>query len=183
MRSDFFDRLDTMPALAALSAGEACFRLLPPGAAEIGQIIRQPALEAGLRFEVDPARAIGLDEIIRQAAVAEKGALPLLSFLLDQVWRQRTQRPRLGQHLLQPSAQFQIAAISGDLVGRPRPVCQQRLVCETKLRATRIRVGDPRPAMPGRTPSARPPAEREKLPRRAARLRPPAPPIPDIRQR
>jgi len=89
MRSDFFDRLETLPTLASPSA-EARFLLLPPGDAEIGQIIRQPALEAGSRFEVGPVQGVGLDEIIRQAASAEQGALPLLSFLLDQLWRRRT---------------------------------------------------------------------------------------------
>jgi len=88
MRSDFFDRLEALPRLAALSAGEARYLLLPPGDPEIGQIIRRPALEAGLRFEVDP-RGIGLDEYIRQAAAAGTGTLPLLSFLLDQLWRRR----------------------------------------------------------------------------------------------
>jgi formylglycine-generating enzyme required for sulfatase activity len=87
MRSDFFDQLEKEPRLASLSA-EARYLVLPPDDAEIGQIIRQPALEAGLRFEVDP-RGIGLDEYIRQAASTQKGALPLLSFLLDQLWRRR----------------------------------------------------------------------------------------------
>ena len=89
MRSDFFDRLETLPALAALSA-EARFLLLPPDPAEIGQIIRQPALEAGLRFEVD-MHGVGLEKRIRQAAASERGALPLLSFLLDQLWQQRSE--------------------------------------------------------------------------------------------
>jgi formylglycine-generating enzyme required for sulfatase activity len=90
MRSDFFHRVETMPALASLSAGEARFLLLPPDAAEIGQIIRQPAREAGLRFEVDTMKGVGLDETIRQATVHDMGALPLLSFLLDQLWRRRS---------------------------------------------------------------------------------------------
>jgi hypothetical protein len=88
MRSDFFDRLELLPSVATLSSNEARFLLLPPDPAEIGQIIRQPALEAGLRFEVD-AHGMGLDEGIRQAAAGERGALPLLSFLLDQLWRRR----------------------------------------------------------------------------------------------
>ena len=90
MRSDFFDRLEALPRLAALSAGEARYLLLPPDDAEIGQIIGRPASEAGLRFEIDP-RGIGLDEYIRQTAAVEKGALPLLSFLLDQLWRRRSE--------------------------------------------------------------------------------------------
>jgi formylglycine-generating enzyme required for sulfatase activity len=90
MRSDFFDRLETLPALAALSAGEGRYLLLPPDEAEIGQIIRQPAREAGLHFEIDPVRALGLDDVILHATGRATGALPLLSFLLDQLWRRRT---------------------------------------------------------------------------------------------
>jgi hypothetical protein len=91
MRSDFFDQLETSAglALARLAVNEARYQLLPPNEAEIGQIIRQPAQEAGLRFELDAASGLSLDEAIRQAAGA-RGALPLLSFLLDQLWQKRT---------------------------------------------------------------------------------------------
>ena len=89
MRSDFFDRLETLPPLAALSA-DGRFLLLPPDDAEIGQIIRQPAQEAGLRFEHDPVTGIALDETVRQVAVLDRAALPLLSFLLDQLWQRRS---------------------------------------------------------------------------------------------
>jgi len=84
MRSDFFDRLETLPALVSLSAGEGRYLLPPPDEMEIGQIIRQPAREARLRFEIDPERALGLDDVILQATGRATGALPLLSFLLDQ---------------------------------------------------------------------------------------------------
>lgn len=90
MRSDFFDRLERLPTLAALSAGEGRYLLLPPDEGEIGQIIRGPAREAGLRFEIDPVRALGLDDVILRATGRAAGALPLLSFLLDQLWRRRT---------------------------------------------------------------------------------------------
>jgi hypothetical protein len=89
MRSDFFDRLETLPKLAALSAGEGRYLLLPPDEAEIGQIIRQPAREAGLRFDIDPVSSQGLDDMILRATGRASGALPLLSFLLDQLWRRR----------------------------------------------------------------------------------------------
>jgi hypothetical protein len=90
MRSDFFDRLETLPALALLSAGEGRYLLLPPDEAEIGQIIRGPAREAGLRFETDPVSSRGLEDTILHATCRASGALPLLSFLLDQLWRRRT---------------------------------------------------------------------------------------------
>jgi formylglycine-generating enzyme required for sulfatase activity len=95
MRSDFFDRLERLPALVALSAGEGRYLLLPPDEAEIGQITRRPAREAGLRFEIDPVRAQGLDEVILRATGRATGALPLLSFLLDQLWRRRTEEGML----------------------------------------------------------------------------------------
>src|SRR5439155_15077714 len=112
MRSDFFDRLETLPALAALSAGEARYLLLPPDEAEIGQIIRRPAREAGLRFEIDPLRALGLDDVILRATGEATGALPLLSFLLDQLWRRRT-----AEGLLTFAAYEELGGLEG-AVGR-----------------------------------------------------------------
>lgn len=129
MRSDFFDRLDSVPGLAALSEGEARFLLLPPGDAEIGQIIRQPALEAGLRFEHDPARGIDLDEIIREAAVKDRGALPLLSFLLDQLWQRR------GKTGVLPFAAFdELGGLEGAIGSRAEEVFQaQKTTVQNEL--------------------------------------------------
>jgi len=93
MRSDFFERLETLPRLAALSEGLGRTLLLPPDDAEIGQIIRQPAQEAGLSFETRDG--IPLDETLRMAAAAEPGVLPLLEFTLDQLWHRRTDRGQL----------------------------------------------------------------------------------------
>jgi formylglycine-generating enzyme required for sulfatase activity len=90
MRSDFFDRLETLPKRLASLCSNSRFLLLPPDEAEIGQIIRQPAQEAGLHFEYDPAQGKSLDEIMRQSAAKDRGVLPLLSFLLDQLWQRRT---------------------------------------------------------------------------------------------
>ena len=89
MRSDFFDRLETLPTLAHLSGEDGRYLLLPPTDTEISQMIRQPAREAGLRFEVD-GNGIGVDDVIYEAAVRDRTALPLLSFLLDQLWRHRS---------------------------------------------------------------------------------------------
>jgi uncharacterized delta-60 repeat protein len=95
MRSDFFDRLEGLPTLAQLSAGEARYLLTPPDAAELGQIVRQPARETGLRFAVDRERGCGLDDVLVQAAAQAPAALPLLEFTLDQLWQRRTDRGEL----------------------------------------------------------------------------------------
>jgi Caspase domain len=89
MRSDFFDRLETLPILAECTSDGGRYLLLPPSDSEIGQIIRQPAREAGLAFEVNE-EGIGLDAVIQEAATKNRTALPLLSFLLDQLWQRRT---------------------------------------------------------------------------------------------
>jgi hypothetical protein len=118
MRSDFFDRLETMPALAALSA-EGRFLLLPPEDAEIGQIVRRPAREAGLRFEHDSTTGMGLDETIRQAAARDPGALPLLSFLLDQLWQRRSE-----EGLLTYAAYHGLGGLEGAIANRAEEVFQ-----------------------------------------------------------
>ena len=112
MRSDFFDRLETVPRLLQLSA-ESRYLLAPPEPPEIVQIIRQPAREAGLRFEVEAVSGRTLDEVIRQASVKDTGALPLLSFLLDQLWQRRT-----DGGVLTFAAYEQLGGLEGAIGGR-----------------------------------------------------------------
>ena len=89
LRSDFIDRLGQFSELdnAANSAG--LYFLSLPTDIEFAQIIRQPAREAGLVFEA-AADGSTLDETIRQATAGNPNVLPLLSFLLDELWRSRT---------------------------------------------------------------------------------------------
>ncbi|HLY57813.1 MAG TPA: hypothetical protein VKS60_19780 [Stellaceae bacterium] len=88
MRSDFYDRLESLPALEeATRAGQ--YLLTPPTPAELRQIVRGPARLAGLRFEVDERSGEDLADRIVADAAAEPGALPLLSFALDQLWQAR----------------------------------------------------------------------------------------------
>ena len=94
LRADFFDRLEQLPALASLSAGGR-YLLLPPQRMELAEIVRRPAKAAGLRFEIDRGTSEGLDEVIINAAARDPGALPLLSFALDRLWRE----PRAGMEL------------------------------------------------------------------------------------
>ena len=89
MRSDFFHLIASLPDLAELADGEACFLLAPPDRTEIAQIIRQPAREAGLSFEGNAADGNSLDDVILSAAADDPASLPLLEFLLDQLWQRR----------------------------------------------------------------------------------------------
>jgi len=87
LRSDFYPRLVELPELAALSRGEGQYQLAPPTAAELELIVRRPAESAGLAFEVDARSGIGLDATIREAAARDPASLPLLSFVLDELYR------------------------------------------------------------------------------------------------
>ncbi len=88
-RDDFYPRLVALPALVALKADGGSFDLplLNPG--ELAQIIRAPALAAGLRFEFDAASSLCLDDVLRDAAVRQPQPLPLLQHALLEIYRQR----------------------------------------------------------------------------------------------
>src|SRR5271165_6156770 len=87
LRSDFFHRLVDLPQANALAAGRGQYLLAPPSAAEIEQIITRPAEVAGLSFEASEQTGISLAAVIREAAARDPASLPLLSFVLDELYR------------------------------------------------------------------------------------------------
>jgi predicted Ser/Thr protein kinase len=118
LRSDFYGRCEELPELMALKEGAGQYHLLPPTAAEIGQMIRQPARAAGLRFEQDAATQMGLDEVLRDSAAGQVGNLPLLEFALEELYRQRT-----ADGMLTHSAYRSIGGVEGALSRRAEEVC------------------------------------------------------------
>jgi WD40 repeat protein/energy-coupling factor transporter ATP-binding protein EcfA2 len=87
MRSDHWHRAAETPQLVAMAAASGRLDLLPATQDEIIEMIRQPAEAAGIGFEADPARGVGLDATLASEAANEPGALPLLSFLLDELYK------------------------------------------------------------------------------------------------
>ncbi|HEV7613964.1 MAG TPA: tetratricopeptide repeat protein [Steroidobacteraceae bacterium] len=87
MRIDFWHRAAETPELMRLSEGRGRLELLPPGPAQLSQIIRRPAEAAGISFEVHGTSNVPLNDLISEEVVREPGALPLLSYLLDQIYR------------------------------------------------------------------------------------------------
>ncbi|BCH08010.1 hypothetical protein MesoLj131c_22680 [Mesorhizobium sp. 131-3-5] len=85
IRSDFYHRCGEVQGFSALKDGLASYELLPPTGTEIGQIIREPARVAGLRFEENAERG-RLDDVLQDAAAADPGSLPLLEFVLDALY-------------------------------------------------------------------------------------------------
>lgn len=87
MRKDFWHRADETPELVRLSEDRGRLELLPPGPAQMSQMIRRPAEAAGIRFEDHGTSNVPLNEAIAEEVAHESGALPLLSYLLDQLYR------------------------------------------------------------------------------------------------
>ena len=85
LRSDFYHRCQELPVLAGLKDGTGTYDLLPPQGPEIAQMIRNPARAAGLHFE-ESASEGGLDDVLQQGAARSPTSLPLLSFVLDELY-------------------------------------------------------------------------------------------------
>lgn len=117
LRSDFLGRCADVPRLAALTSGSASWVLYPPSDEEIGQIIRLPAEAAGLDFEVEPSTGQHLDEALRQEAAASPSSLPLLQYLLEQLWNRRT-----ASGMLTFAAYKKLGGLSGVLGRRAEEV-------------------------------------------------------------
>lgn len=90
MRSDFWHRTSETPELIQLAEGGR-LDLLRPTAAELSQMIRGPAEAAAIRFETHPVTGIPLSDLIAQEATAGPGVLPLMSYLLDQLFKRDVQ--------------------------------------------------------------------------------------------
>ncbi|NRQ43264.1 winged helix-turn-helix domain-containing protein [Rheinheimera sp. YQF-2] len=89
-RNEFYPLLVDYPSLIAGKAKGAHFDLAAPGRADLLQMIRLPALAAGLSFDTDPATAMGLDEMLCTEAASNPDALPMLQYTLQQLYLQRS---------------------------------------------------------------------------------------------
>ena len=87
MRKDFWHQADDTPELVRMAERDGRLELLPPTQTQLGQMIRRPAAAAGVGFEHHPTTDVPLNEIIAEEVAHEAGALPLLSYLLDQLYR------------------------------------------------------------------------------------------------
>jgi WD40 repeat protein len=91
MRADFWHRVSEIPDLLDLSDRDGRLDLRAPSSSELSQMLRGPVEAAAIHFEVHPVTGIPLNDLIAQEAAGEPGALPLLSFLLDQLYQKDIQ--------------------------------------------------------------------------------------------
>ncbi len=120
MRADFWHRAAETPELLQLADGHGRLDLSAPLPAEISHMIRGPAEAAALRFETDANTGIALNDLIAQDAAAEPGALPLLSYVLDQLYKKDAQG--LGQSTLTYASYTELGGLKGAIATRAREV-------------------------------------------------------------
>lgn len=111
LRADFFNRLADLPEqFRDLFMRGGVFTVGGPRPAEIAQMIRRPALMAGLTFEQRGEPEEGLDDVLRDAASGNPTVLPLLEFTLDELWRRSA-----GSGVLRFADYEQIGGLHGAL--------------------------------------------------------------------
>lgn len=86
MRSDYWHRAAETPLLVEAADERRRIDVLPPSRSEIGEMISRPARAAGVVFERDARKDVGLDDELADEAAQEPGSLPLLSFLLNALY-------------------------------------------------------------------------------------------------
>lgn len=105
MRADFFDRIGPYPELVELAEQGLCLMADMPASA-LRQTIEQPAAHHGVVFEE------GLVDQIIADVRGRPGALPLLQYTLDLLWREE---PLDGDRTLHRAAYLRIGGVEGAL--------------------------------------------------------------------
>ena len=89
-RNDFYPQVVSQPSLMAGKANGAHFDLLAPTRSELKQMIRLPALAAGLSWQHHPEHHTPLDEQLCNDTANNPDALPMLQYTLQQLYLQRS---------------------------------------------------------------------------------------------
>ncbi len=89
LRSDFYPHAQLEPAFLRLKGDRGHFDLLPPATAALQRLITEPARSAGLSFERDDRSGRTLDEMILKDASRDPAALPLLQYVLSELYQRR----------------------------------------------------------------------------------------------
>jgi WD40 repeat protein len=115
LRDDFWHRAVEISELRILAENQGRIDLAAPSLAELAEMIRRPAQAAGLSFEADPETGLGLDAVLAEDAAAAPGALPLLSFTLDELYKAAKAR---GETVLSHATYQSLGGLQGAIANR-----------------------------------------------------------------
>ncbi len=117
MRSDLYAHCAEIEEFRALKGDDGQYDLSPPNVSEVGQIIRMPALAAGLSFETHPETHQKLDDALQEEASRNPEALPLLEFCLDELYKLQTK-----DHVITWEAYARLGGLKGAIAKRAEDV-------------------------------------------------------------
>jgi tetratricopeptide (TPR) repeat protein len=141
MRSDFLGQLQSDESLFAVHRK---IDVPPLREEELSRVIREPARQLSARFESEELVRVITHRTLEDSA-EDVGALPLLSYTLDDMW---TDMGRRGDGVLRlPTAAFELGGVLAEranafLVRNPQSEATLRRVLTTRL-ATVRKEGDP----------------------------------------
>lgn len=135
MRSEFFPRVPEQRDLFQLVRHGGGYILSPPELPELHQIIRYPALAAGLQFDRHAETGRDLSEQIYQDAADAGDALPLLEFTLEELYQRRR------ENVLTWSAYDELGGLAGAIARRAQET-YEALPSETRREAARQIFGE-----------------------------------------
>lgn len=135
MRSEFFPRVPEHRDLFQLVRHGGGYILSPPELPELHQIIRYPALAAGLQFERQRESGRDLSEQIYQDAANAHDALPLLEFTLEELYQRR------AENVLTWAAYEELGGLAGAIARRAQET-YDALPSETRRDAARQIFGE-----------------------------------------
>jgi WD40 repeat protein len=119
IRADFWQRVTEYPELFALCDGQRRIDVTAPSRAELDEIIRKPALVAGLAFEQNTETGVGLDSVIAEDAANAPGVLPHLSFTLAEIYADAMRR---GETVLAFESYEALGRLEGAIANRANNV-------------------------------------------------------------
>ena len=115
LRADFWHRGAEVSELISLAEGQGRIDLAAASPAELAEMIRKPAHAAGLSFEVHLETGLGLDAVLAEHAASAPGALPLLSFTLDELYKNAKAR---GEAVLTHASYEALGGLEGAIAKR-----------------------------------------------------------------
>jgi DNA-binding winged helix-turn-helix (wHTH) protein/tetratricopeptide (TPR) repeat protein len=117
-RADFYSKLmETMPTLADYKSGDGHLDIMPPRRGDISEMIREPAWQADLTFEIDEVSRERLDDVLRDAATSQPDALPLLQHTLSILYENKKEN-----RLLTFAAYRAVGGLEGAIAHRAEEV-------------------------------------------------------------
>ncbi|HEX7816640.1 winged helix-turn-helix domain-containing protein [Dyella sp.] len=119
-RNDFYPSLMAVPGLLALKRDGCLYDVAAPTEGEIAQMIRLPAIAAGLSFERDAQTERQLDDVLLDAAAHHAGSLPLLQYTLQALYETRGPKGELTF-----AAYRELGGLEGALARRAEQVFSQ----------------------------------------------------------